>query len=91
MSFIAKYDGMYYCGGRSGRWEEGTRNARTYSRKADVRNSLGMHVEIIEVAPIPLTELAPLQDAYQTLLKLEAAGVDNWEGYSYAMTMEDEE
>lgn len=36
-------------------------------------------------------DLKALQDRDDTLSKLEAAGVDNWEGYSVAFSGEDEE
>ena len=38
-----------------------------------------------EKIEISVKEYAELVDAYRTLLALESAGVDNWDGYDYAM------
>ena len=35
-------------------------------------------------------ELPKLREAAKTLAALEAAGVDNWEGYSYAQELMEE-
>lgn len=37
-----------------------------------------------------LAELPAMQNASKTLAALNAAGVDNWEGYSYAMELMEE-
>lgn len=45
----------------------------------------------IQYVSISLEEYAELQDAAAMLSALHAAGVDNWEGYSEAITIYEEE
>lgn len=47
--------------------------------------------EGVEMAVIPKEELERLYDDQHMLNCLEAAGVDNWSGYDYAMEMYNEE
>jgi hypothetical protein len=51
-----------------------------------IRRKLG-HFEGVKSL---LDELPKLRDAAKTLAALEAAGVDNWEGYSYAQELMEE-
>jgi len=43
----------------------------------------------IEHTQIPTFELETLQENSRKLLALEAAGVENWEGYEYAQSLID--
>jgi len=47
--------------------------------------------ENIETITIPLSEYESLLRALDKLDALEGAGVDNWEGYDYAMEMLEQE
>lgn len=40
---------------------------------------------------IPVEQYADLLDAEKKLIALEQAGVDNWEGYDYAMELYNED
>lgn len=48
-----------------------------------------MMAEDEEMVSISKARLAELEAAEDKLNRLEAAGVDNWEGYEYAMGEED--
>lgn len=47
-------------------------------------------VNNLETVTIPLAQYQELLEAFIKLNKLEAAGVDNWDGYDWAMEDEEE-
>lgn len=67
--------------GTEGRWPD----------KEDIKAYAQEHYELEVLELLPVAEVKSLKDDAKFLLKLQDAGVDNWEGYHYAFQDDEED
>ena len=79
------------------RMVEGSKGQLSMSSKASFARSIGQtgvkrtEYDLVEVVAVPVDDFKEIQRELEFLSCLRSAGVDNWEGYSDAYAMMEEE